>query len=44
MTDATQITKAELLKRMEEQYNTYEQHFSKLSEAQLTEPTDAADW
>ena len=42
MTDLGAITKEELLQRSEEQYKTYEYHLSRLSEQQLTEPTDAA--
>ena len=44
MTDLGTITKAELLKRSEEQYNIYKYHLSQLSEEQLTKITDDAGW
>jgi hypothetical protein len=44
MTDLSAVTKAELLKRSEEQYNAYEQYLSRFSEQQLTERTDHAGW
>lgn len=44
MTDLSIVTKDELLKRSEEQYNTYEQYLGQYSEKELTELTDAAGW
>jgi hypothetical protein len=44
MTDVDAITKGDLLRRSEEQYNAYEQYLSKFSEEQLTELTDNAGW
>jgi hypothetical protein len=42
MTDPT--TKAELLQKMEEGWNTFHAYVSTLTPAQLTEPKDAAGW
>lgn len=44
MTDLSAVTKAELLKRSEEQYKAYEQYLSRFTEEQLTQLTDAAGW
>ena len=44
MTDLSAIHRDELLKRSEEQFAAYEQYLSHLSQAQLTDLTDAAGW
>lgn len=44
MTDRDAISKDELLKRSEEQFNVYEQYLGRLSEQQLTELTDPTGW
>jgi hypothetical protein len=44
MTDLSAITKDELLRRAEEQYNAYEEYLSRFSAEQLTDLTDPAGW
>jgi hypothetical protein len=44
MTEQRALSKEELLKLSEEQFNSYQHYISNLSEAQLTEFSDAAGW
>lgn len=44
MTDTTEVTTAEMLRRMDNGWNDLQAYIKTLSEAQLTGPTDAAGW
>jgi uncharacterized protein (TIGR03083 family) len=44
MTDDIQVTKAELLSRMQQGWDDFNAYLNTLTEAQLTGPTDAAGW
>lgn len=44
MTEEMAFTKAELLSRMANGWETFQQYISTLTEEQLTRPTDAAGW